>query len=155
MITYQIETIEDTLEELKPILHKHHKEASSLNESIELDPDYDAYEMMDENGYILFYTARDDGKLIGYCLYFILKDLQHKSHLVAKNDFIFIDPSYRKTGVSVELFKRAEEVLRDLGVSYITQSMKKHREFKTLMDILEYDELEVVYHRWIGDRKDG
>lgn len=151
MITYQVETLEDTLEELKPILHKHHREASTFRENLPLDPNYDAYEIMDETGYIMLYTARDEGELVGYCLYFINQDLHHKTHTVAKNDFIFVHPDYRKSEVTIELFKQAEEVLKELGVSYITQSMKAHKTFKTLMDILEYEELECVYHKWIGE----
>lgn len=150
MITFQQETLDQSLGEMKPLFEKHYKEIAMYQDKIELNPDYDRYYELEKNGGLQIYTARDDEKLIGYTIYFTNKHLHYKDHLYAANDIIYVDPEYRGSLMAFDLLHFADEQLKELGVSVVTMHMKSYAPFETLMKACEYDKAEFIYSKYIG-----
>ena len=63
-MNFQEEHVALIEEEIKPLLHKHWLEVSHYPD-IPLDPDFERYAVMQDQGRFVVYTARDEGRLVG------------------------------------------------------------------------------------------
>ena len=112
----------ELLEEAKPLLEKHWAEISFYKD-IELNPDYELYLKLQAAGAIRSYSARtDDGKMVGYAVYFLKKNPHYKQSLIAAEDIIFFDPEYRGRGML--FIKWCDFQLKQLGVQIVTHHVK-------------------------------
>lgn len=153
MITYSVEKIEDTLEELKPLLELHHKEGDLHQEFLKLNPAYDQYLKMEQMGMTHFVSARDtEGSLVGYFLSIIHPNLHYKDALYGVCDIVYVDKAYRKTKTGLDMFKFVEEKLKALGVSVLTVNMKTTIPFDSLCLGLGYEYDERMYSKYIGEK---
>lgn len=152
MIEYKVETIKDCLEEMKPLLLLHYKEVAMYQDKIELDPDYDKYLSYEDLGMIHLVTVREDGELVGYHLSTLINNLHYKQDKYAVNDILYIKESLRNSKVGLEMFKYAEETLKEEGVSVMTVHMKTALPFDSLCEGLDYDYAERIYTKYIGGK---
>jgi len=150
MITYQEESAQDCLEEIKPLIEMHWEEIALYKDKIKLNPDFDKYLLLDSMGMLHILTARDDDKLIGYFISFIQPSMHYKESVFATNDILYIDPTYRKGSVGYKLFKKAEKSLKEIGVDVIIIHAKVNNDFKPLMDKLGYERIEYNYSKHVG-----
>jgi hypothetical protein len=145
------ECLANVQEELEPLLKEHYKEVAMYTDRIDLNVDWDKYYMLESIGALVIYTMREDeGKLVGYNVFFVNNHLHYNDHKYAVNDVVYIDPAYRHNQNTLDLFIRAEDDLRDSGVSVMTYHMKVYKTFECLMGVLEYDHAEHVYTKFIG-----
>lgn len=151
MITYQVERLEDCLEELKPILKAHWEEVALNKDKIKLNPDYERYLALDKAGALHTVIARDNDKLIGYYISFISYHIHYADNIYAMNDVIYIDPSYRKGTVAYRLLKFAEMKLKELGVDVMMLHMKTEHPFDRLCEGVGMKKVESIYSKYIGD----
>ena len=68
MITAQVESLTERLEEMKPLFPMHWEELALNKDRVPLDPMYEIYLERDANGQVLFVTLRELGKPVGYVL---------------------------------------------------------------------------------------
>ena len=122
MITIQQEMVADFLEELKELVYNHHDEVE--DNEWKLDPDYEAYVALNEEGSIIYHTVRDDGKLVGYSGDFVTINLHYRGKLCSHNDLIYMLPDYRHLQITDLLVHEVEASLKALGVEMHTISMK-------------------------------
>lgn len=81
-----------------------------------LDPDYETYKLAADNGRALVITLRnDEGKIVGWSLYYIAASLRRKSEFEAENHTIFVDKEYRKK-YGARIISDADKFLKRLGV---------------------------------------
>ena len=147
MIRYQQESLVTTKEDARPLLEKHWEEAALNKNTIKLNPDWDAYADLEDAGILKIFTARDDGKLVGYFVVFVRTHIHHKDHLFAYNDLLYLDKDYRKGFTSSKLIKFAERCLREDDVSFLVVSTKRHRPFDALLKWLGYSHIENIYSK--------
>jgi GNAT superfamily N-acetyltransferase len=146
------EALKDCLDEMKPIFDLHWDEVAIHKENIKLNPDYDRYLQMANDGSIKAYIARENGKLIGYAIFIISYNLHYKDHVYAHNDIVYLSKDYRGSGLAVELFQIAELKLKEnYNVDVINVSMKVALPFDDLMKYLGFEYIERTYSKFIGD----
>lgn len=76
-----------------------------------IEPDYERYAWLAEQGALLFLMLRDDGVLRGYLIAFTHRSLHHRQAFCGFVDSVYIDPDYRSyTAVMVGKFH--EEMTR-------------------------------------------
>ena len=132
MIHYQVETVAECIDEIKPLLEAHYREIS--NHDGPLDPDYPRYLQMCDLGLIRVMTARDDMKLVGYFVSLLSPHLHYQQSVYALNDIVYIDPIYRGTTMGYRLFKLAIADLKDnCNVDVVVIHMKVKFEFRRLL----------------------
>lgn len=124
MITYQVESFRECLEELKEILTNHYNEVEDGINKVEFNPDYETYMKYEELGILTLITVRDDKTLIGYYLSLEIPMLNSKHILHSLEIGFFIVPSYRKSSIGLNLLKFTESVLKELGVQKMFASSK-------------------------------
>ena len=144
MIEYKDDDWLENLEELKEIIKDHYEELS-VTKTFPLDPDWDAYEKLLDIGRLKFITCKDDGKLVGYIIFFISPHLHYKSCLTAFEDIYFLKKEYRKGRVGIRLFQFAEKLLKEQGINRIIYNTKVHSDNTSLFEYLGYSFMDKVF----------
>lgn len=147
MITYQQEFFGKIKEEIKNLITKHWEEIALNKEVIKLNPDWDAYAQLEDNGCLKIFTARSDNLLIGYFVVIVRKHIHYKDHLFAANDILFLLEDYRKGRIGLKLIVFAENCLKEDGVSVLVINTKCHKPFDSLLEHLEYTHIENIYSK--------
>lgn len=128
-----------------------HWELVALNQGeIKLNPNWKEYANLDSAGILRIFTARDDGKLVGYFVLIISESIHYKDHLFANNDVIFVLPDSRAGATGYKLIKFAEEYCRKAGVSLMMINTKVHIPFDSLMITMGFDLIERIYSKFLG-----
>lgn len=149
-LKYQQEFLSQVKDECKYLIQLHWDEIALHKDVIRLNPDWEAYQNLEDNHKLRVFTARDEGKLVGYFVVLVGTNLHYKDHLFANNDIIYLHGDYRKGFAGVRLIKFAEKCLKDDGVSVLTINTKVHQPFDKLLDRLGFNEIERVYSKYLG-----
>lgn len=152
MIRYTHEKFEDVIEELQPMLHQHWNEIPTLDFDIKLAPQYEIYQLSQDNDQLVIITAREDqtNKLQGYIVVFIQEPLHHRSVKEANVDIVFLAPECRGKGVGKLLFIETENYLKEYyGVNQIRVEVNEHLDFSPLLIKREYRKSHTVYMKEI------
>lgn len=155
MITTQIESFEERLEELKPLLPEHWRELALFQDRMPLDPQYDAYIARERAGQLLFVTAREDGRLIGYWISFIAPGLHYKSTLTNQLDIYWVRPDHRgkHAGFALADLVKAESKRRGVKIWYA--GSKNHKPSEWFFERLGFERCEAYFVQWIGSEDDA
>lgn len=145
MIEIQEERLSDFVEEMKPLLLMHWEEVAAFKDVVEFDPNYELYLDIEKAGGLHCVTVRDSGALVGYFISLVHEHLHYKKSKWAINDVLFLHPDYRNGLVALDMFKFAEDGLRDMGADVITVHMKTYARFDSLVERMGYDNIELIY----------
>ena len=151
MIEYKEETFDQVIDEIKPLLEDHWEEIALHKDTIKLNPDYGRYESMFKSGSMRIVTARDDGKLVGYCIMLLYHHIHYKDQFMAMDDIFFIAKDYRKGLTGVKLFIKTEEIMKQYGVTKLSMNVKIHQDVGAIFERLGYKETERMFTKKIGD----
>lgn len=150
MITYQPEMLEDVAEEICPLLEMHYQDLTAHKEFIKLAPDWDRYYQMEFLGRLAVFTARDDGKLIGYSIFFLDTLMHYKDTRVASNDVLYLHPNYR-TGLGaialIRLIRFSESEIKKIAGEEkirVLWHIKKNHDFSPALHRMGYVDEEVI-----------
>ena len=137
MITFQEETLKQIHdEEFEDILKLHSKELTEF--SFKLNPDWKVYQKLADINALHIVTARDDKKLVGYYVSFIMTHHHYKDALVAENDLHYILPEYRKGWLGYKFLKEVVQFLKRRNVNIIMHSMKASHSYLPLTERLGF-----------------
>ena len=143
MTTYQRESVADVLDEIKPLLARHWDEIATFKD-LPLDPKYDAYLKADFAGLVRVYTARREGVLVGYGVFFI-GNMHYQSSKIATQDLLFLAPEHRGSSIGMRLIRFCDDMLESEGVQVIYQHVKAAHDFGPLLERLGYETNEKLY----------
>ena len=145
MITYQEEVVsEDLYDECEPLFIKNKEEINNLNSSLKVNPlEYvRAYRL----GGFLFFSVREEGKIVGYSGYQISNHSQDGVK-TASQHLLYILPEYRKGTVGIKLIKFCEDQMKLKRIKRIFQHTSKFRDLSKLFQRLGYTECEITYSK--------
>lgn len=142
------EPIQTLWTEIVPLLYAHWREIATWQD-IELNPDLDSYEALEEAGMLRVYTAREDGKLVGYAAFFVRTNMHYSDSLQAQQDVLFLAPSHRKGTTGIRLIQRAEEELAKEGVQVVYHHVKVAHDFGPVLERKGYKLVEKIYAKRI------
>lgn len=143
MITFQVEKFRDCFTEAIPLLEAHYEEIATNKEKKILDPDIERYHTLEDCGMLRIFTARDEGKLIGYFVSMVMPHLHYSSCIYAMNDILYVDPEYRGTTLAYRLFKGAIKDLKENSNTDVMMiHMKVKHPFKGLLTKLGFEQTE-------------
>jgi len=152
LLTTQIESFSERLEEFKPLFPLHWEELALNKDKVPLDPIYEIYITREERGELLFLTMREDSEPVGYFIGFIAPGLHYRTCLTCTMDIFYVHPRLRSQGLpGVKLFRAAEKELRRRGVQRWFVGSKVHADASALFERLDFERVEVYYSKWIGD----
>lgn len=119
MYSFNTESFEATYPELEPLYREHYAEMCARlkaegREVSPFNPRLDEYFKAARGGYLHTFTARCDGKPVGYINVYVTNDM-HNGDRVAKEDALFVTKAHR-TGVGRKLTQYGLSQLRALNV---------------------------------------
>lgn len=150
-MNYQQEFLATVEKDIRPLLERHWNDIAVNKDKIKLNPDWDAYHSLEQDGMLKIFTAREQGELVGYFVVIVHRNLHYKDHLFASNDVIFLHPDHRKGRTGIKLIQFSEKCLREDGVSVLAINTKVHKPFDKLMQFLGFSLVERIYSKYIGD----
>ena len=151
-VEYNVETVGNIEAEILPILKEHWEEVAVNKDTIKLNPDFEVYKTLEGVGKLGLFTARVDGKLIGYFVVIADYNPHYKDHLFAANDVIYLVPEHRGSMVGSELMMYAENKLKEVGVDVLVVNTKTHVPFDSVLTRLGYTHIENTYSKFIGGK---
>ena len=151
MITTHVESFEENLEYLKPLLPIHYKELALNQDKVPLSPQFDKYVATEKQGGLIFVTLRKAGEMVGYFIGFIAPGLHYSTCLTCQMDIFYVLPEHRGSGTGFQLFKFVEQQLKKRGVQRLFVGSKLHKDASWLFEKLNYTPVETYYSAWLGD----
>lgn len=151
MITAHVESFEENLEYLKPLLPIHYKELALNQDKVPLSPQFDKYVATEKQGGLIFVTLRKAGEMVGYFIGFIAPGLHYSTCLTCQMDIFYVLPDHRGSGTGFQLFKFVEQQLKRRGVQRMFVGSKMHKDASWLFEKLNYTPVETYYSAWLGD----
>ena len=151
MITAHVESFEENLDYLKPLLPIHYKELALNQDKVPLSPQFDKYVATEKQGGLIFVTLRSAGQMVGYFIGFIAPGLHYSTCLTCQMDIFYVLPEHRGSGAGFQLFKFVEQQLKKRGVQRMFVGSKMHKDASWLFEKLNYTPVETYYSAWLGD----
>tara|TARA_R110000824_G_scaffold208044_5_gene393628 strand:- start:1328 stop:1777 length:450 start_codon:yes stop_codon:yes gene_type:complete len=149
MVEYKVETMTELQDELNPLFEAHWEEVA-LYKELPLKPNWELYGALEDKDALVFITARNDGKLVGYTTWLLCPSLHYADYIFASNDLIFLDYDHRDAKHSKELLEFSETILKQNGAHLTTLHMKTYAAFESLAVSCEYDKQEYLYTKLLG-----
>lgn len=132
-------------DEIFPLFQKHWLEIAHFDD-IPLNPDTEQYFKIDALGLLHVYTARDeDGKLVGYAVYFVTPHLHFKQSIHATQDVLFIDKEHR--GFGMRFIRWCDEQLRAAGVHVVINAVSEANDYSLVLRRMGYKRSDQMYVR--------
>ena len=155
MIAFQVESVDQVLAEIEPLLRDHWEEIAAHKDKIPLAPDYEAYRKFEATGALLICTARDDKRLVAYSIYLVHRGIHYSKNVIATNDVFYVIPDYRRKLINTRLIAAAllefaEEKLKGRGVSVISMHIKVWKDWSGLAEKLGYARAEYIHQKYVG-----
>lgn len=150
MLTAQVESLTERLEEMKPLFPLHWEELALNKDKVPLDPQYDEYLRRDANGQVVFLTLRDKGELVGYFVGFVAPGLHYSTCLTCHMDILYLRPDKRGALGGRILMDALESELKRRGVHRWFMGTKLHKDISRLFEAHGFEPVEKTYSKWIG-----
>jgi len=155
MVTYGLESLSAVRPELEALLPHHWREIArdKDNPKFQLKPDWDSYFALEAAGQFFMMCCRVDGKLAGYFIGFVRRQLHYADSLGLVADIYFVLPEYRTGRIGVELFKETEKAAKARGVDKIYLGCKSAPglDRTKLFEWLGYKKIEYTFAKLIGE----
>ena len=149
---YQQEFLDQVKDDALYLLDLHYNEIALNQDKIKLNPDWDVYKELEQQGKLKIFTARDNDTLVGYFVVVVGVNMHYKDHTFACNDIIYLHKDYRKGFAGIKLIKFAKKCLTEDGVSVLAINTKVHQPFDRVLERLGFNLIERVYSSYLqGD----
>lgn len=133
-ITYATETVGQVRRDIEPLLELHYDEVAMHKDAISLAPDWARYQTLEDADRLMAFTARDDGKLIGYSVWFMDMHIHYAGALIGVNDVIFVHRDYRKgCSAGTDLILYSEKMLKQIGVNKAVWHIKFDHDWSAIL----------------------
>lgn len=132
-------------DEAFPLLVCHYREISHYQD-IFLDVDTARYLALESAGMLRIYTARVDGKLVGYAVFVVNRNSHYQESVQAVGDVLFVQEEHRRGRLGINLIKYAEESLRTEGIQVVYHHVKaQHLALAAILERENYQLVDLIY----------
>lgn len=145
MISFQKEAPQPFAQEAMDLFNAHFHEIAERTDVIELDPDIEAYERLYAQGKLEIHTIREDDKLIGYSIWFVMNHLHYKKSLTANSDVLFLHPDFRKGITGVKFITWSLNEIKKRKPQRIAFHMKPFLDYSPIIERLGAKYFEKTY----------
>jgi L-amino acid N-acyltransferase YncA len=147
----QLERWPDVVDEFRLLIDDHYEELALDKDKVPLNVDWDRYMRLYEAGVLLFVSLRDEGKLVGYFIGFVMPHLHYVDCVTCAMDIYFVHPSVRGRFGGLRLLRQVERILRANGVHRWTMGSKNHAPSDRLFAAMGFKPIETYHSKWLGD----
>lgn len=152
MIKMTVEKVMEAKAEIEALLPHHYDELTLHKEIAKLEPDWNLYRRAEESGSLFFLAVREDGKLVGYAVFFIKQNLHYKGMRTASNDVLFLASEYRQGSTGLKLIKSFERELKQREVDLILCHAKQGTVLGELLITIGYGVEDIILGKVLENR---
>lgn len=134
----------------RKLCQRHWEEIAHNKEKIKLDPDWERYDEMGKRGVLHLTTARRDGVLVGYVIYFLVYHVHYRKSLTAIADVLYLVPEERFGRTGIRLLEQSEASLKGMGVQRVVQNVKVDHDWSPILTRLGYKPFERLFSKLLG-----
>ena len=120
------------------LIEEHYQELTLNKDFVKLNPDWARYQKLENENKLHIFTARDNGKLLGYSFFFLDTHIHYMDLLVATNDVLYLTASHRLGITGIRLIKFSESELLKLGAKKITWHIKDSMDLSPILNRMGY-----------------
>lgn len=144
MIEFAREMLGDVRGDMEPLLEEHWREIAHFQD-IRLNPDWEFYALMEEDERLRIFTARVDGRLVGYAVFFVGPNRHYKDSIQAVQDVVFLHPDYRGFKIGTNLILYADQQCAAENIQVIYHHIKAAHNFGPLLESCGYELVDLIY----------
>ena len=152
MISYQVESFSETLEEMRPLIERHFAEIEPHLTRFTLSRDFGKYLSLEQSGMLAMVTARDSGALIGYGVFMVMPHPRFQDCLFAMNDALYLVPEQRRGWTGIRLISFAEQWLQHIGVVRLMITVTARYDFSRILKRNGFEETERNFEKQLNGR---
>lgn len=142
-IRFAVEPFLDVYPEAEPLFNSHWEEIAQNKALLTVNPDLEKYRLAAPN--LLLVTARSDGRLVGYFVWFLIGHHHYKHVMSAEEDLHYLLPEYRRGLTGYMFLKAAREAALDRGAKLLVMREKIGHEHPAIMKRLNFKPTDIVY----------
>jgi len=131
---------------------EHQQEVGFYNDVQVLSVDHALYDAVNKRGRIRFYSARENGVLVGYAMFILGYSGHYKDSLRATNDCLYIESEHRKGLAGYKFMQWCETQLSadPAKIKFIIWKTKTNHDFGPILKRQGYALEELTYSKHIG-----
>jgi len=130
-----------------PMFWSHWKEISSYVD-IPLNIDLARYIELEAADKLRIFTARMNGVLVGYAVFFVGFNMHYSDSFQAVQDIVYVSPEFRGLWLGLKLLRHCDRQLAAEGIQVAAHHVKiKHPALGVILKRLGYDAVETIYSR--------
>lgn len=119
-VVFAVENIAVIRDEAMDVVRQHYDQTAQFKEVQELDPDWEAYDRIEQAGKLWVMTAREDGRIVGYIIMLLSMDMHYRNLRRATEDVHFMIPEDRKGLIGYKMLSQTVNAMREKGVQTVT-----------------------------------
>jgi len=147
MITYQQEFLSSIKGEIDPLVDEEWDEV--CEELVKPELDWDTAFALEAANVLFAFTARQNGKLVGYCIVVKHTSLANKNLVIADSQALFVVKECRNSSVASKILSLACAIMSEEGANRFVVSAEVKANIEPLMDKLGFNKIEVKFGRVI------
>lgn len=151
-LTTHVELFKNCYKEMMQLNKEHYEEISAHKKrNIPLNPEYERYFNLEDEGKLIYITLRHKGELMGYYIAFLMRDLHYKDCLRSFQDIFFISLKARGQNAFPLLIDAVEYEAKRRGALFITHGAKYIHQAHIVKPLLErgYIPFELHVGKWL------
>lgn len=147
MVKYQQEFLESVRGEVEVLIQNHFDEVYPARDSFDCNMDWDMYEKLEQIGLLKIFTARIEKELIGYLWVILSPNIHSKGSMLACDDGLYVDKSYRGKSVAKDLIRLTEKCLKEDGLKVFNIVGTTEKPIDALVKRMGYTAIETKFQK--------
>lgn len=131
-------------------LFKAHVEECEPTRAGDLDPDWDRYQSLENEGNLVAFGAWEGKKLVGYIAGVYYSHLRYRGRWVCQVDVFYVDRDYRRQRVGLRLLNKLRAEVEVAGVHELSMHAKPGSALEGLLRLLNFQVEETTFTEEVG-----
>lgn len=140
-------TIYENYNNIRKLLELHVEELTVHKDLMVLNPNLEAYMLLEDAGAIYSFFVFDDDVVIGYSINIISKHLHYADLLYSNNDVLFLHKDYRKSSIGRDLIIASEQEAKNRGAKVYMLHAKPNTALDHYLPKAGYGVQDIVYSK--------
>lgn len=146
---FAIEKLKDCWDEIMVLAKEHWFETEEYRHGQPFNPLFERYDAYDRAGWLFQFTARDEGKLVGYATMYLVPSM-HSQVQLATEDTWFLIPEYRKGRNAIRFYKYVEQEMVARGAKEVVMTAKMTNKAGKILEYLDFKPVAMQYSKQFG-----
>jgi len=143
-VTFHVEPLKQCWDEVVGLAGRHWAETQNYRHEQPFCPQFERYNQYNELGLYIQFTARCEGKLVGYGGVYIVPSM-HTQQLICTEDTWYLAPEFRQGWTAMRFFKFMEREAAARGAVDVTLTAPDHTGIAPLHRRLGYKKVADVH----------